>query len=331
MNPRFGYLCLFENPTAEAGRALTRQAILAREAERMRYDDIWVAEHHFDEIWPSGASTALLGYLAGVTLRARIGAAPLIPGARNPIQLAEDIASIDLLTKGRFNLGVGSGVPFAELSEHFGVAAEDAAARELETLELVHRLLREPEVSHAGPYLKVDKVRLAPRPDQPVPTWIATTTESTIRHAARQGYGLMAGATTTRQQLRRMLDIYRDEAPQGDPKLVLARFAFTAPEAPAALDVAKPYLASFCARMQARRAQNIAAGRPAGSGELDPDALLAMSLIGSYDEVAQHVNRLNEEFGVHGIAIIPTNSQFETVKRCLAEFVDEIRLRLPVD
>ena len=56
-----------------------------------------------------------------------------------------------------------------------------------------------------------------------------------------------------------------------------------------------------------------------------------MSLVGDYKEVADHVIRLNEEFGVHGLAIIPTTSQFDTVKRCLAAFVDEIRLRLPVD
>ena len=56
-----------------------------------------------------------------------------------------------------------------------------------------------------------------------------------------------------------------------------------------------------------------------------------MSLVGSFKEVADRVNSLNEEFGVHGIAMAPTTAQFDTVKRCLAAFVDEIRLRLPVD
>jgi alkanesulfonate monooxygenase SsuD/methylene tetrahydromethanopterin reductase-like flavin-dependent oxidoreductase (luciferase family) len=323
MNPRFGYLCLFDNPTVEMGRALTRQLILVREAERMRYEDIWIAEHHFDEHWPSGSCAVMLGYAAGVTMRARIGSAAFLPALRDPIQLAEDVASIDLLTKGRFNFGVASGAAFPEQADRFGVAPADLAERGLEALELVQRLLTEPEVTHRGRFFGVEKLSLTPRPEQPVPTWIATTTESTIRLAARKGYGLMASATCTEAQLRQMLSIYRDEAPEGDPRLVLARFGFATSGRDEAVAIARPYLEAFCAQMKSRASK--------GTGELDPEALLSMSLVGDFKEVAAQVVRLNEEFGVHGLAIIPTTAQFDTVKRCLAAFVDEIRLRLPVD
>ncbi|MBU3889346.1 LLM class flavin-dependent oxidoreductase [Methylosinus sporium] len=321
MNPRFGYLCLFDNPTSEAGRALTRQLILVREAERMRFDDIWFAEHHFDDYFPSGACSVMLGYAAGVTMRARIGSASFLPALHDPVQLAEDVASIDLLTKGRFNFGVASGADFPKQTVDFGIAPEDANARGLEALELVERLFAESEVTHKGKYFSVEKLSLAPRPEQKVPSWIATTEESTIRLAARKGYGLMAAATCGNEELRRILDIYKSEAPEGDPRLILARFGFATQERDEAVSIATPYLEDYCAKANATRV-----------GEaLDPQALLSMSLVGSYKEVADHVNRLNEEFGVHGIAVIPTSAQFDTVKRCLAAFVDEIRLRLPVD
>ncbi|MBY6242404.1 LLM class flavin-dependent oxidoreductase [Methylosinus sp. Sm6] len=323
MNPRFGYLCLFDNPTLEDGRALTRQLILVREAERMRYDDIWVGEQHFDDRWPSGAASVMLGYAAGVTMRARVGSAAYLPALRDPIQLAEDVASIDLLTKGRFNFGVASGVAFGADAKCFGVEPADLGERGLEALELVQRLLKETEVTHKGKFFAVDRLTLAPRPEQPVPTWIATTTDSTIRLAARKGYGLMASATCTEERLRHMLSIYREEAPEGDPRLVLARFGFATAGRDEAISIARPYLEAFCEQMKKRD--------HVGSGELDPEALLSMSLVGDYKEVAAHVNRLNEELGVHGVAIIPTSAQFDTVKRCLAAFVDEIRLRLPVD
>lgn len=333
MNPRIGYLCLFDNPTSEAGRALTRQLILVREAERMRFDDIWVAEHHFDEHWPSGSCSVMLGYVAGVTMRARIGSAAFLPALRDPIQLAEDVASLDLLTKGRFNFGVASGAAFPLQASNFGVPPKEAGERGLEALELVQRLLKEPEVTHQGRHFQVEKLRLTPRPEQPIPTWIATTTETTIRLAARQGYGLMASATCTHEQLRQMLAIYRDEAPGGDPRLVLARFGFATATHDEAVSIAQPYLAEFCERMKAARAARETGGNGPSSegGELDPQALLSMSLIGDFKEVADQVNQLNEEFGVHGLAIIPTSVQFDTVKRCLAAFVDEIRLRLPAD
>jgi alkanesulfonate monooxygenase SsuD/methylene tetrahydromethanopterin reductase-like flavin-dependent oxidoreductase (luciferase family) len=323
MNPRFGYLCLFDNPTLEAGRALTRQLILVREAERMRFDDIWFAERHFDDYFPSGANSVMLGYAAGVTMRARIGSASFLPALRDPIQLAEDVASIDLLTKGRFSFGVASGADFPKQTLNFGVAPEDANERGLEALELVERLLLESEVTHKGKYFQVEKLSLSPRPEQKVPTWIATTTESTIRLAARKGYGLMASATCTNDELHRILGVYKDEAPDGDPRLVLARFGFATQERAEAVSIATPYLEDFCAKANAARAE--------GEAPLDPQALLSMSLVGSFKEVADQVNSLNEEFGVHGIAMAPTTSQFDTVKRCLAAFVDEIRLRLPVD
>jgi alkanesulfonate monooxygenase SsuD/methylene tetrahydromethanopterin reductase-like flavin-dependent oxidoreductase (luciferase family) len=112
--PKLGYLCLSENPTAEEGRALLRQFVLVREADRMGYDDIWLGEHHDDRAWPTGAATALLGHLAAVTSKARIGSMVLMPALRDAVQLAEDVATIDLLAKGRFELGVASGAAHAK-------------------------------------------------------------------------------------------------------------------------------------------------------------------------------------------------------------------------
>lgn len=335
MNPRFGYLCLFENPGENSGnkpgtefaRALTRQAILVREADRMRYDDIWITEHHFDEVWPSPSSTALLGHLSGVTTRSRIGSAALLTAFRDPIQVAEDIATLDLITKGRLNLGIATGGPFPELYRNFKLQPEQARARSLEALDLIDRLLNEAVVTFKGEHFEADAVRLSPRPAQPVPIWIATTTENSIRHAARAGYGLMATATATHAQLRRMLDIYRDTAPDGDPKLVLARFGFTKATRAEALAVAEPYLKEFSARMRKIGITD----KPEFSAALDTEALLQQSLIGDFDEVTETINLLQRDIGVYGLAIIPTSVQFDTVKQCLADFVDEIRLRLPAD
>ena len=127
--PKLGYLCLCENPSAEEGRALIRQFVLVREADRMGYDDIWLGEHHHDPIWPTGAATALLAHLAAVTSKARIGAMVLTPALRDAVQLAEDVATIDLLSKGRFELGVASGVAFAKTLSARGIGPAEARLR----------------------------------------------------------------------------------------------------------------------------------------------------------------------------------------------------------
>ena len=112
MTPRLAYLCLFENPSDEVARALTRQFVLVREADRMGYDEIWLAEHHDDPVWPGGGITALLGYAAGVTSHARLGPFALQPARRDPAQLAENLATVDLLSKGRLQLVASRGTPF---------------------------------------------------------------------------------------------------------------------------------------------------------------------------------------------------------------------------
>jgi alkanesulfonate monooxygenase SsuD/methylene tetrahydromethanopterin reductase-like flavin-dependent oxidoreductase (luciferase family) len=328
MYPRLGYLALFDNPTAEDGRALIRTFVLAREADRMGYDDIWVAEHHFDGVWPSGASTALLGHLAGITSRARIGAA-VLPALRDPIQLAEDLATADLLSKGRLNLAVSRGGPFPAQYGHFKLDPDAARARAFEALHLIGRLFNEEEVSFEGKFHRVDALRLALRPSQqPLPTWIATADAATIREAARAGVGLMAGAACTHARVLKMLSLYRDALPKAttppDPRLTLARFCFAAPTRAEALAVAEPYLRDFAARMRVLPINSDANLSVAAN----PEALLAISMVGSYDDVASQIRKLQTDLSVYSLVLIPTSAQFDAAKRCLAAIIDEVRPRM---
>lgn len=326
MSPKLGYLCLCENPTAEAGRALIRQFVLVREADRMGYDNIWIAENHFDDYWPSGAISALMGYMAGVTSHARIGPLSLLTPFRDPVKMAEDIATLDLLSKGRMNLGVSRGGPFVKHNQHLKVAAADAPARSIEALELMHKLLSEDTVTFKGQHFSTDALTLAPKPAQAsIPTWMATTTDSTVAYAAQHGHGLIASATATHERLLHLLATYKQAAPDADPHLVLTRFVFVAPTREEALEVAVPYLEDFARRMAAAGVKD----QPQWSAALNPQALLQQSLIGSYAEVAEKMTELQTKYGVESLALIPTSSQFDAVKRCLANVVDEVRPLLP--
>lgn len=328
MQPRLGYLCLFENPTVEAGRALIRQFVLVREADRMGFDDIWLAEHHHDDLWVSPASTVLLGHLAGVTSKARIGLAPLLAGVRDPLQLAEDIAVADLLSKGRLQLAFGAGGPFEPLYRHAGLSRAEVEERAAEALALIGRLLGGERVSFQGRHFQADALELVPAPaQQPVPCWLSGHADTTVSRAAQMGFGLMGAATWTLARLQRMRAGYRAHAPGTDPKLVLARFCSVAKSRNEALEIAQPYFDGFVARM---RALGLSAP-PGESAALDAQALLEQSLVGNYDEVAEQIRALHRQTGVWSLALIPTSAQFDTVKHCLAALVDEIRPRLDED
>jgi len=317
--PKLGYLCLSENPTAEEGRALIRQFVLVREADRMGYDDIWLGEHHDDRAWPTGAGTALLGHLAAVTSKARIGSMVLMPALRDAVQLAEDVATIDLLAKGRFELGVASGAAHAKALRARGLDPAQARVRLRTALALMQDLLAGKPVPGADP---AEPLGLVPRPAQaPLPLWIASDDEAALRHAAAQGWGLMAAATHTQARVQRAVRLYTEASGGRAPALVLARFACTAATRDEALAIAQPYFEAFAARARtagwgANRERSIAR---------DVQALVAESLLGSHAEVAAQFRALGDSHGATRVAIVPTSAQFDTHKHILADFVDEVR------
>ncbi len=320
--PRMGYLCLSENPSQEAGRALIRQFVLVREAERMGYDDIWLGEQHFDSLWPQGGAMAMLGYMAAVTNKSRIGSMVCLPALHDPVQLAENVATLDLLSKGRFALGVASGAAFPKVLAVHGLDAVSARTRMHANLDQALALMESKAALPGDTGLSLE-----PRPSQsPVPVWMACDDDAGIDKAARMGWGLMAAATHTLARVQRASLRYEQIAGH-KPKLMLARFAGTAASREEALAIARPYFDSFVTR-----AQSMGWGMDAEqSMARSIEALLAESLIGSHEEVAQQYKDIGVRYGATGIAIVPTSAQFDTHKHILADFVDEIRPLLDDD
>lgn len=308
--PKLGYLCLSENPSAEAGRALIRQFVLVREADRMGYDDIWIGEHHAEALWPHGGALALLGHLSAVTSKARIGALCLLPALRNGALLAEELATLDQLSKGRFELGVASGAAFPALLQAHGLDAEGA-----------RNVLRDSLAALAAP---AGDAALAPftTPLQPGTRklWVAADDPVTLAAAAPLGAGLVAAATHTRERVRRAVEAWRS-AGGSAPAITLARFACSAETRDDALAIARPYFEALAERATAN---GWGANRELSIAR-DVEALIAESLIGSHAEVARQFNALAETHGASRVAIVPTSGQFDTHKHILAAFVDEVR------
>lgn len=324
--PKLGYLCLSENPSREAGRALVRQFVLVREADRMGYDDIWLAEHHLDAAWPQAGMAALLGHLAATTSKARIGSLALLPALHPPLALAETVATLDLLSKGRFALGVASGAAFGPLREAFGLDRAQLRGRFrrrlLDALALLGGAPVPAGEDGADGGAAATGWPLVPLPgQQPVPVWMAADDEASLQLAARHGWGLVAAATHTAARVQRMRAVYMAASGGAAPPLVLARFACSADSADQAEAIARPYLQDF-----AQRAKDMGWGTdPARSAAQDVQALLAQSLVGRHADVAQALAALADTHGATHVAIVPTAGAFDAHKHILAAFVDEVR------
>jgi len=302
MTLRLGTLCLFENPSDEPDRALIRQFVLVREADRMGYDDIWLVERHGDPTLPSGAITALLGHLTGVTSKARIGAV-LQPSGRNAVQLAEDLATVELLSRGRLALAADAQAEAQDQAQHKAQdkardkardKAGDAGLQALAALRT--RLGGTPD-------------GLVPRPSgRTLPAWAMTDQAESVRHAALLGLGLWLPPTLALADLASLLALYSASVSDSDsgPMPLLTRYACPAASREEALAIARPYLESRHA-----------------PGEVE--ALLAQSLVGSHAEVAAQIKKMEADLGLHGVVVVPMSAHFDTAKHILADMVDEVR------
>lgn len=161
-------------------------------AEALGWDDVWLSEHHFleDEYCPSLLPVAAA--IAARTERIRIGTSVVLLPLHDPVRLAEDAATVDVLSRGRFELGVAAGYRREEF-EGFGVSRSERGARMDEAVPLLRRLLDGQRVSFDGAHYRYREVEIHPRPLQShLPLWVGGFSEPAARRAARFADGFIA-------------------------------------------------------------------------------------------------------------------------------------------
>ncbi len=165
-------------------------AASARRAEALGYDFLSTGEHVFFH-GPIGNTFVNLAVAAGATERIRlmstITLVPLYPAAL----LAKMVATLDVASRGRFNLGVGVGGEYAREFDACGVPVSERGARTDEALEVLRRLCSEDDVRFDGRFTRLPGVTLAPKPAQRPhpPIWISGRSRAAMRRAARFGDG----------------------------------------------------------------------------------------------------------------------------------------------
>jgi len=191
-------------------------------ADELGYDYAWVAEHHFSNeygIMPDVFVYA--GYLAALTKRIKIGTAVVTLPLANPLRVAESTAFVDILSNGRFALGLGSGYRKYEF-EGFGVDFDTRRDIQEEALPLLLDLFHYKRVDHhgarfcfkvGGQYEIFPQALQQPHP----PIFLAGATDRSIGLAARLGLGLFLSSWTPFAELARQSANYRallTETPQ---------------------------------------------------------------------------------------------------------------------
>ena len=280
------------------------------EAEALGYHSTFVVEHHFTGFGQVSASLNLLTWVAARTSHLRLGTAVVVLPWHNPVLLAEQAATIDLMSNGRLEFGVGKGYRHNEFAS-FCIPVAEADERFEEGLALILKSwTSEERFSHHGKYWHFENIIVEPptaqKPHPPI--WMAAGSPDSIKKVAARGYGLMLDQFAPPEAIFQRFDLFKTEVEkQGrvfDPMTVaVARAYYVARDA---ADKAK----AVENRLAAVQRMNNLAQTPTGDNKSSMmsfadtrEAGEQSALFGTPDEIARKVEMLR----AHGIANILLN------------------------
>ncbi|GAA2163893.1 LLM class flavin-dependent oxidoreductase [Actinomadura napierensis] len=186
---------------------------LVRGLEREGFDSLWVSER------ASGATldpVVVLTHAAALTSRIKLGTAVMTVPGRSPALLAKELASLDVLARGRLLPAFGLGQRLPAEQQAFGVRREDRAAIFEEALPLLRRFWAGDAVTHDGPRFHYDGLRIGPRPVKGgFDVWMGGTSEVELRRTGRLSDGWLAAFTTPAEGERGRIAVQEAAAAAG--------------------------------------------------------------------------------------------------------------------
>lgn len=208
------------------GRAAGPDAIAraAGLAEELGFSDLWVSDHVVQPAAQDYPSPYLfdplltLATAAAVTSRIGLGTSVLVVPSHQPVELANQLASLDALSKGRLTIAVGVGWSEAEF-QALGASFSDRGRRLDEAIDLFRCLWRDDPASFHGRYSSFDDIRLLPKPAGAIPIWVGGRSEPGYRRALEKGDGFQMIGLTPEEAAR---VVSRLRAGRPDPSFTMS-------------------------------------------------------------------------------------------------------------
>jgi alkanesulfonate monooxygenase SsuD/methylene tetrahydromethanopterin reductase-like flavin-dependent oxidoreductase (luciferase family) len=240
------YLTNQHPPGADMVEALRGQMRLLHHARENGWDSVW-AGHHYLPTMPMTQPVPFLARLAADSGEMRVGLGILLLALANPLDVAETFASMDVVTGGRFTLGVGLGYRDVEY-DAFGIPRNERVRRFEENIRLVEALWSGQPVSADLPWCRLNDAKLEILPVQRprLPLWMAANNDGAVERAARMADTWIINPHATTATIARQLELFgRLRRELGRPpisELPAIREIVCAATRERALEMAKPYL-----------------------------------------------------------------------------------------
>ena len=303
------------------------------EAEELGFHSTFLVEHHFTGIGQVSASINLLTYLAAKTSRMRLGTAVVVLPWHNPVLLAEQAATLDLLSDGRFDFGIGRGYRPNEF-DGFQIPMTEAEERYQECVEILKKAMSSSErFSHKGKRWHFEDIVVEPpvvqKPHPPL--WLATFSERATREAAEGGYNLLldqrADPEAVGARVKLYSEIVESKGKRFDPMSIGVTRALCIAPTPQAREAAHRSRFDF-----AQGVNNIGSNRMAP--QMNPNRPQTLedskrlteinALIGPPDEVIARLKRL-ESMGVEYVLVMDVTWSRENLRLFAKEVMPEFK------
>jgi len=230
---KFGLYSSIANPPRgeHLDRAIDEVIAEAQLAEASGFDSCFFGEHHQDRDGFLPSPLIVATAVAAHTRRLNVGTSVILLPLYHPVHVAEDVITLDLVSKGRVILGVGIGYQPADFRA-FAVAMEDRVTLFEECVEILRQCWTGEPFSHRGKHYTLEDVTIRPRPYQrpSPPLWFGASVPAAARRAGRLADAFVGTPSTTLESAARLIDIYKEAAREAGrtPQVVLMRDAWVA-------------------------------------------------------------------------------------------------------
>ena len=306
----FGTFLLLQSPSAEPTDVAYRRGVeITQAAEELGFRNMWLAEHHFSTYGYISRPVMFALHLADRTRRIRIGTAVIVLPLHHPLIVAEEIATADILSGGRLDVGLGRGYQHYEF-ERLGLDLSESRTRWEESVDVILLALSGQTFTYEGKHFKIPETTVFPQPLQRPhpPIWVTAQSPESIETTVRRGFHLLSGGfgvpIERLREFRRVFDAQVAQYPPKQPIRVGTQrpvyVTHDAAEARAAAEQARwnmrvtLSLRNNYGRVEAGRAMAV----PFPNEPSTDDLLEKFAVIGTPDTCIRQLHRLHEAMGI---------------------------------
>ena len=305
-----GTFLLMQSPSARSSQEIYGRALeQAQAAESLGYRNVWLAEHHFSTYGYVSRPLQLATHIAAKTTKLRVGTAVVVVPLHHPLVIAEEIATLDIVSGGRLDIGLGRGYQRYEF-ERFGLQLDSGGQRWEESIDILVKSFEGRPFSYDGKLFKIPETSLFPQPLQKPhpPIWITAQSQYALEAAVRRGFNVLTGGfgvpmerlAEFGQHVKRM---NAEMKPAQQPLVGVQRAVYVTKDPADAREAAEQarwnMRVTLSLRNNYERVEHGNAIPVPGKTEPDIDELLDRYLvIGTPDTVIRQIKRVRELVGI---------------------------------